>query len=76
MISESPSPIQSINWTNYSLTEKKIKDLNVKTKTILKQIEKITKEKKRGFRTSERNIDSNQTTSDAKIVESKKIFCR
>ena len=72
MISESPSPIQSINWTNYSLTEKKIKDLNVKTKTILKQIEKITKEKKRGFRTSERNIDSNKTTSDAKIVESKK----
>nr|YP_010864888.1 hypothetical protein RF1 [Indigofera scabrida]WGS98120.1 hypothetical protein RF1 [Indigofera scabrida] len=72
MISESPIPIQSINWTNYSLTEKKIKDLNVKTKTILKQIEKITKEKKRGFLTSERNIHSNKTTYDAKRLESQK----
>nr|YP_010864224.1 hypothetical protein RF1 [Indigofera bungeana]WGS97373.1 hypothetical protein RF1 [Indigofera bungeana] len=72
MISESPIPIQSINWTNYSLTEKKIKDLNVKTKTILKQIEKITKEKKRRFITSERNIHLNKTTYDAKRLESQK----
>nr|YP_010864722.1 hypothetical protein RF1 [Indigofera linnaei]WGS97871.1 hypothetical protein RF1 [Indigofera linnaei] len=71
-ISKLPIPIQSINWTNYSLTEKKIKDLNVKTKTILKQIEKITKEKKRKFITSERNIDSNKTTYDAKKLESQK----
>nr|QVX29308.1 hypothetical chloroplast RF1 [Indigofera miniata] len=71
-ISESPIPIQSINWTNSSLTEKKIKDLNVKTKTILKQIEKITKEKKRRFLTSEKNIHSNKTTYDAKKLESQK----
>nr|QVX29391.1 hypothetical chloroplast RF1 [Diplotropis ferruginea] len=71
MIYESPIPIQSINWTN-PLTEKKIKNLNAKTKTIRKQIEKMTKEKKRGFRTSEINISSNKTTYDAKRLELKK----
>nr|QVX30802.1 hypothetical chloroplast RF1 [Castanospermum australe] len=72
MIYESSIPIQSINWTNCSLTEKKIKDLNAKTKTIINQIEKMTKEKKRGVRTSERNISSNKTTYDAKRLEFKK----
>nr|UXL83936.1 hypothetical protein Ycf1 [Dermatophyllum secundiflorum] len=72
MIYESPIPIQSINWTNFSLTEKKIKDLNAKTKTIRKQIEKMTKKKKRGFLTSEINISSNKTTYDAKRLELQK----
>nr|YP_009369794.1 hypothetical protein Ycf1 [Maackia floribunda]AOP18564.1 hypothetical protein Ycf1 [Maackia floribunda] len=72
-IYESPIPIQSINWTNSSLTKKKIKNMNAKTKTIRKQIEKITKEKKRGrFITSEINISSNKTTYDAKRLELKK----
>nr|YP_010962777.1 hypothetical protein RF1 [Senna marilandica]WNI02317.1 hypothetical protein RF1 [Senna marilandica] len=62
MIYESAIPIQSINWTNCSLTEKKIKDLNDRTKTIIKQIEKFTK--KRGFLISERNICSKKTTYD------------
>ena len=64
MIYESTIPIQSINWTNCSLTEKKIKDLNDRTKTIIKQIEKFTKDKKRRFRISERNICSKKTTYD------------
>nr|ATO58853.1 hypothetical chloroplast RF19 [Styphnolobium japonicum f. violaceum] len=72
MIYESSIPIQSINWTNCSLTENKIKDLNAKTKTIRKQIEKLTKEKQRGFITSEINISSNKTTYDAKRFELKK----
>nr|YP_009715686.1 hypothetical chloroplast RF1 [Schotia brachypetala]QGL08799.1 hypothetical chloroplast RF1 [Schotia brachypetala] len=59
-------PIQSINWTNFSLTEKKIKDLNDRTKTIIKQIEKITKNKKKEFRTPEINISFNKTRSDDK----------
>ena len=36
-----------MDWINYSLTEKKMKDLNARTKTIRNQIEKITKEKKK-----------------------------
>nr|UDH55188.1 Ycf1 protein [Amorpha californica var. napensis] len=72
MIYKSTIPIQSINWTNCSLTEKKIKDLNAKTKTIRKQIEKITKEKKRGLLISEINISSNKTTYGAKRLELKK----
>nr|YP_010512033.1 hypothetical protein Ycf1 [Amburana cearensis]UXL83357.1 hypothetical protein Ycf1 [Amburana cearensis] len=74
MIYESSIPIQSINWTNCSLREKKIKDLNVKTKTIIKQIEKMTKAKKKGFITSEINISSNKTTNEAKRLELKKKF--
>nr|YP_009771636.1 Ycf1 [Goniorrhachis marginata]QIT02421.1 Ycf1 [Goniorrhachis marginata] len=63
---ESSIPIQSINWTNFSLTEKKIKDLNDRTKTIIKQIEKIRKNKKKGFRIPEINIRFNKTRSDDK----------
>nr|YP_010962946.1 hypothetical protein RF1 [Senna reticulata]WNI02571.1 hypothetical protein RF1 [Senna reticulata] len=72
MIYESAIPIQSINWTNCSLTEKKIKDLNDRTKTIIKQIEKFTKDKKRGFLISERNICSKKTTYDDKRFELEK----
>nr|UEN67118.1 hypothetical protein RF1 [Sophora franchetiana] len=75
IIYESPIPIQSINWTNYSLTEQKIKNMNAKTKTIRKQIEKMTKETKRkGFLISEININisSNKTTYDAKKLELQK----
>nr|YP_009769399.1 Ycf1 [Peltophorum pterocarpum]QIT00101.1 Ycf1 [Peltophorum pterocarpum] len=72
MIYESDIPIQSINWTNCSLTEKKIKDLNDRTKTIIKQIEKFTKDKKKGFLISERNICSKKTTYDDKRLELQK----
>nr|QGU84641.1 hypothetical chloroplast RF19 [Scolopia chinensis] len=58
--------IRSIDWINYSLTEKKMKDLNVRTKTIRNQIEKITKEKKKQFITSERNISPTKLNYNAK----------
>nr|QJD20918.1 hypothetical chloroplast RF19 [Trifolium alexandrinum] len=72
IIEESPVIIESINWTNSSFTEKRIKDLNVKTTTIIKQIEKMTEEKKEEIITSEINLNSNKTTYDAKILELRK----
>nr|CUR03481.1 ycf1 [Acacia jibberdingensis]CUR03501.1 ycf1 [Acacia jibberdingensis]CUR03572.1 ycf1 [Acacia jibberdingensis]CUR03592.1 ycf1 [Acacia jibberdingensis] len=69
MIYESTIPIQSINWTDCSLTEKKIKDLNDRTKKIIKQIEEFKKDKKEG---SERNICSKKTTYDDKRLELQK----
>nr|YP_009027078.1 hypothetical chloroplast RF19 [Trifolium grandiflorum]AGO63732.1 hypothetical chloroplast RF19 [Trifolium grandiflorum] len=74
IIEESPVIIQSINWTNSSFTdtEKRIKDLNVKTKTIIKQIEKMTEKKKEGIITSEINLNLNKTTYDAKRLELQK----
>nr|YP_010266434.1 hypothetical chloroplast RF19 [Xylosma congesta]UIE10236.1 hypothetical chloroplast RF19 [Xylosma congesta] len=62
--------IRSMDWINYSLTEKKMKDLNVRTKTIRNQIEKITKEKKKQFITSERNISPNKLSYNAKRLKS------
>nr|YP_010560999.1 Ycf1 protein [Frangula alnus]UYW36270.1 Ycf1 protein [Frangula alnus] len=44
LIHESVSKIRSTDWTNYSLTKKKIKNLTDRTNTILNQIEK-----KKGF---------------------------
>nr|YP_010584688.1 hypothetical chloroplast RF1 [Galega orientalis]UZU69633.1 hypothetical chloroplast RF1 [Galega orientalis] len=75
MIEESRVIIQSINWTSSSFTEKRIKDLNVKTETIIKQIEKMTEEKKEGVINSEKNLNSNKTIYDAKTFElQKNIF--
>nr|YP_010832966.1 hypothetical chloroplast RF19 [Astragalus arpilobus]WFG53012.1 hypothetical chloroplast RF19 [Astragalus arpilobus] len=70
MIYESPVIIHSMNWTNSSLTEKRIKDLNVKTKTIITEIEKMTNEG--GVITSEKSLNSNKTTYDAKRFELQK----
>nr|YP_010566049.1 hypothetical protein RF1 [Medicago rugosa]UZC30759.1 hypothetical protein RF1 [Medicago rugosa] len=72
VIEESPVKMESINWTNSSFTEKRIKDLNVKTDTIIKQIETMTEEKKEGILTSEINLNSNKTTYDAKRLELQK----
>nr|AIJ27963.1 hypothetical chloroplast RF19 [Trifolium hybridum] len=74
IIEESPVIVEynDISWTNSSVTEKRIKDLNVKTKTIIKQIEKMTEEKKEGIITSEINLNSKKTTYDAKILELQK----
>nr|YP_010913211.1 hypothetical protein RF1 [Viridantha plumosa]WIL89400.1 hypothetical protein RF1 [Viridantha plumosa] len=47
IIHKSTIQIQSMNWTNYSLIEKKIKDLSDRTITIRNQIERITKDKKK-----------------------------
>nr|YP_009051616.1 Ycf1 [Salix interior]AII01963.1 Ycf1 [Salix interior] len=63
--------IRSMDWINYSLTEKKMKDLNARTKTIRNQIEKITKEKKKRFLISERNISPNKLSYNAKQLKLK-----
>src|SRR5206468_7139219 len=42
IIHDASSRIKSMDWTNYSLTEKKMKDLSDRTSTIRNQIEKIT----------------------------------
>nr|YP_010374103.1 putative chloroplast RF19 [Navaea phoenicea]QTW91322.1 putative chloroplast RF19 [Navaea phoenicea] len=74
MIHESSLQIQSTGWTNYSLTEKKIKDLTTRTNTIKNQIEKILiiKDKKNEFLTQEINISSNKISYPDKILESSK----
>jgi hypothetical protein len=60
MIQKPSTQTRSMDWINHSVTEKKMKDLTVRTKTIINQIEKITKEKKKSFITSEINISPNK----------------
>nr|QBC70516.1 hypothetical protein RF1 [Tetragonia tetragonoides] len=72
MIHESPIQVQFINSTNYSVTEKKMKDLFNRTRTIRNQTEKITKDKKSGLLTIERNISPNKTRYGVKSLESRK----
>nr|QGR22956.1 Ycf1 [Euphorbia kansui] len=64
--------IRPIPSTNYSLMEKKKKDLSTRKKRILNQIEKITKEKEKKMRTSEVNISLNKKkkSSNAKKFKS------
>nr|ACN49467.1 hypothetical chloroplast RF1 [Nelumbo nucifera] len=64
--------IKSTGWTNYSLTEKKTKDLADRTSTIINQIERITKEKKNTFLAPEKNINAKETSCDNKRSESQK----
>nr|UTT72322.1 hypothetical chloroplast RF19 [Rubus niveus] len=70
------SSIQTIprDWTNYSLTEKKMQDLTDRTNTIINQIEKIKNEKKGGVLIPDRNISSNKIkiSDDDKRLESQK----
>ena len=68
------TPIRSMNWTNYSLTEKKMKDLMIRRNTIINQIEKITKERQKRFITSEINISSNKITYNATKLKSSKTI--
>ncbi|KAL6310647.1 hypothetical protein AAG906_019318 [Vitis piasezkii] len=72
MIHKSSIQIRSMNWTNYSLTEKKVKDLTDRTSTIRKKIEKIIKDKKKLFLTPEINISPNKASYNAKRLESQK----
>nr|UFJ43525.1 hypothetical chloroplast RF1 [Koelreuteria bipinnata] len=72
MIHESSLQIRSMDWTNLSLPEKKIKDLTNRTSIIRNQIEKITKEKKNGLITHEINISSNKPSYCTKILGSAK----
>nr|YP_009164558.1 hypothetical chloroplast RF19 [Sedum oryzifolium]AJD00207.1 hypothetical chloroplast RF19 [Sedum oryzifolium] len=50
IISESPIPTRSKNWTKHSLTEKKMQDITIRTSTIRNQLEKRINEKKKSFR--------------------------
>nr|QGU84384.1 hypothetical chloroplast RF19 [Casearia velutina] len=71
------TPIRSMDWINYSLTEKKMKDLNTRTNTIRNQIEKITKEKTKKLRTSEINSSPTKLSYNdkrLKLKSSKKIL--
>ncbi|XP_057998110.1 protein TIC 214-like [Hevea brasiliensis] len=63
-----------MTWTNYSLTEKKMKDLSARRKIIINQIEKITKEKEKKMRTPEINIspNKNKISYNAKKLKSSK----
>nr|YP_009650883.1 hypothetical chloroplast RF19 [Laguncularia racemosa]QCF40365.1 hypothetical chloroplast RF19 [Laguncularia racemosa]QKG03072.1 Ycf1 [Laguncularia racemosa]UIS00584.1 Ycf1 [Laguncularia racemosa] len=70
MIQESPIQIQFNDLTDYSLTEKKMRDLSDRKKTIINQIEKITKDKKKNFLLPERNISWNKISSRAKLITS------
>nr|YP_010395303.1 hypothetical chloroplast RF1 [Cneoridium dumosum]UQJ72831.1 hypothetical chloroplast RF1 [Cneoridium dumosum] len=75
MIHEPSIEIPSIDWTNLSRTEKKIKNMTNRTSRIRNQIYKITKEKKKGSLTQETNISSNKPTYSVKILDSpKKIW--
>nr|WOZ13501.1 hypothetical protein RF1 [Rhodoleia championii] len=69
-IHESSIQIRSMDWTNYSPTEKKMKDLTGRTSTIKNQIEKITKDKKKEFITPEINISPNKKSHNVKRLES------
>nr|YP_009575144.1 Ycf1 protein [Aristolochia tagala]QBI76626.1 Ycf1 protein [Aristolochia tagala] len=68
---ESIIQIRSMDWTNYSITEKKIKDLADSTITIRDQIERIMKDKKKKIRTPDKNknLISNKTSCDNKRWE-------
>nr|YP_009262350.1 hypothetical chloroplast RF1 [Spondias tuberosa]ANI86807.1 hypothetical chloroplast RF1 [Spondias tuberosa] len=71
-IHESSIQSRSRHWKNLSLPEKKIKVLTNRTKRIRNQIEKITKDKKKGLLTQEITISSNKISYRAKILESSK----
>nr|UEV85728.1 hypothetical chloroplast RF1 [Eschscholzia californica] len=74
IIHDASSRIKSMDWTNYSLTEKKMKDLSDRTSTIRNQIEKITNDKKKKWRIPDINISSNDRSYDDKRLESPKNF--
>nr|CAP62556.1 ycf1 [Ceratophyllum demersum] len=74
IINELPIRIRSVNWTNDSLTEKKIKDLADRTTTIQNEIERIKKEKKILFMTPDKNVSPNKLSCNDKRSESQKFF--
>nr|YP_009264416.1 hypothetical chloroplast RF1 [Hirtella macrosepala]ANJ18563.1 hypothetical chloroplast RF1 [Hirtella macrosepala] len=71
-IQKSSPKIKFIDWTNYSLTEKKMKDMTARTNAILNQIDKITKEKTKKIISSEMNIRPNKINYNAKRLQSSK----
>nr|YP_010567112.1 Ycf1 protein [Tofieldia ulleungensis]UZC33225.1 Ycf1 protein [Tofieldia ulleungensis] len=69
---ESTIKIGSINWTNSSLIEKKMKDLTDRTTTMRNRIEQITKDNKKRVLTPDRKISTKKTNRDDKKSELRK----
>nr|ARS44401.1 hypothetical chloroplast RF19 [Morella rubra] len=69
-IPESSIPIRSMDWSSYLLIEIKMQNLTNRTNTIINEIEKMKKDKKKGFLTREINISPNQTSYEDKRLES------
>nr|YP_010158482.1 hypothetical protein RF1 [Kadsura heteroclita]QRG30505.1 hypothetical protein RF1 [Kadsura heteroclita] len=69
---ESSLRVGSMDWTNYSLIEKKMKDRADRTTPIRDQIERITKDKKDNFLTPNINISTNERSCSDKRPESQK----
>nr|YP_009970596.1 hypothetical chloroplast RF19 [Sinopora hongkongensis]QHD18690.1 Ycf1 [Sinopora hongkongensis]QNE87786.1 hypothetical chloroplast RF19 [Sinopora hongkongensis] len=72
IVPESTIQIRSMDWTNYSLTEKKMKDLSDRTTLIRNQMERVTKDKRKIFLTPDMNIRPNDTSCVDKRSESQK----
>nr|WPX85504.1 Ycf1 protein [Artocarpus elasticus] len=67
--------IQSTNWTTFSLTKKKIQDLTNRTSITINQIQKISKDNKKGVISPHRNISSNKMSyNDKRLKLPKKIL--
>nr|YP_010599085.1 hypothetical chloroplast RF1 [Primulina luochengensis]WAL03462.1 hypothetical chloroplast RF1 [Primulina luochengensis] len=76
-INKPVSKIGSTNWSNSSLTEKKMKDLTDRTSKIRNQIERIRKEKKKSTtRINITNISPNKISYNAKRLAKWKILKR
>nr|YP_011032488.1 Ycf1 protein [Caryodaphnopsis laotica]WRH34665.1 Ycf1 protein [Caryodaphnopsis laotica]WRH34746.1 hypothetical chloroplast RF19 [Caryodaphnopsis laotica]WRH34827.1 Ycf1 protein [Caryodaphnopsis laotica] len=72
IVPESTLRIRSLDWTNYSLTEKKMKDLSDRTTLIRNQIERAAKDKRKVFLSPDINISPNDTSYGNKRSESQK----
>nr|YP_010135207.1 Ycf1 protein [Litsea moupinensis]QWM94894.1 Ycf1 protein [Litsea moupinensis] len=71
-VPESTIRIRFMDWANYSLTEKKRKDLSDRTTLIRNQIERGAKDKRKIFLTPDINISPNDTSCGDKRSESQK----
>nr|QWQ50148.1 hypothetical protein RF1 [Cyclanthera pedata] len=69
IIQGSSSIIRSMYWTNFSLREKKMKDLTDRTNTILKKIDQIRKDAKKEFINTEINSSPKKKSYNNKILE-------
>nr|QIQ22773.1 hypothetical chloroplast RF1 [Cistanche deserticola]QIQ22794.1 hypothetical chloroplast RF1 [Cistanche deserticola] len=76
IIHESLSTISSTNWTNSSVTEKKIKDLAIQTNKIINQIQIISKEKKKITQKINNLISANKKNYNNKIFKKWQILNR
>ncbi|KAL3648540.1 hypothetical protein CASFOL_007964 [Castilleja foliolosa] len=76
IIHESLSQIASPSRTNYAFTEKKMKDLDDRTSTILNQIDKISTEKKKVTTRINNRISANKTNYNLNRFEKWQLLKR